>query len=566
LVLEGSVVHVAVQQVTLPKGAKLLSVQYPFRSFYLRSGKDRGYLALPSGEGCLIPSGLVKLSNWDFFQWHDQSHSAKSEYTELSPVMPFYGAQKAGAGYTAILETPNDFAFRYLINSDYQHTFDTRGMQSPYVRIACAWPEWLGEHGTLGYERQMRFEFSADLDYVGMTKAYRKEAIARRDLITLREKSEARPQIAKLAGAPYLSYYTGYPHELQGYPGFDYTYKGLGRVIDDLTGPMGLRHALIPFKGCYSVQPPGCLPFDTAPGPIKDLQAVVAKAKEAGLLFFLYNDISAQLEETDWWKPALMWKTADGKVRRGGRWGRTCSSQYKRLISRDLPQVVKTLGVEGSYIDCINSGRMHECYDPNHPLTRSQEREARQALYEYIHSLGLIFGGEHAGWWNAAAVEFTNGVGPTESYSHELLTKFSVPLYQLVFHDALVPFSHPADNYTANNGTSYEDKVLRDLLRGVPPMFYLNLRDHKKWRKKIIDSCAVTCEPAAAVMYDEMLTHEFVTDDQMVQRSAFASGVEITVNFDEIEREGLSGKGYRVTGLKDGPRRGCLVSSWEREE
>jgi hypothetical protein len=70
-------------------------------------------------------------------------------------------------------------------------------------------------------------------------------------------------------------------------------------------------------------------------------------------------------------------------------------------------------------------------------------------------------------------------------------------------------------------------------------------------------------DPAAAVMYDEMTMHELVTDDQMVQRSAFASGVEISVNFDEIEREGLPGKGFRVVGLKDGPRQGSFASRWE---
>ena len=81
--------------------------------------------------------------------------------------------------------------------------------------------------------------------------------------------------------------------------------------------------------------------------------------------------------------------------------------------------------------------------------------------------------------------------------------------------------------------------------------------------KKIIDSYRVMSDPAAAVMYDEMLTHQWLTDDQMVQRTKFASGVEITVNFDEIPREGLPGKGYRVSGLKDGPRQGGFVSAWE---
>ncbi|NOZ20125.1 MAG: hypothetical protein GXP25_03450 [Planctomycetes bacterium] len=559
--LKGNVLSAAVRDVHLPEGSTLVSVEYPFRCFHLRTGEDRGYLALPNGEGCLVPTGPVKLGTTAFWCWEDMAHSARSHVVEHNPAMPFYGAQKDGAGYTAILETTDDFTFQYLINSDFQQAFDAEGRQSPYDQIACAWPTWLSQKGKLGYERRMRFEFAENLDYVGMAKAYRKEAIARGHLVTLREKAKERPQIDRLAGAPYLAYYAGYPHVPPGYPGFEHTYKQLGDVVDDLAGAMGLKRAFVHFWGAYSVQPPGCLPFDTAPGPVDDLAEVVSQCKKAGFLFTLYNDISAQLEETDLWFPELMWKTANGKVREGRRWSRTCSSQYVDLLARHMPEVVETLGVEAAYVDCINSGRMEECYDPEHPLTRTEDREARTAFYQYVHSLGLIFGGEHAGWWNAAELEYSNGVGAC-SNTNPLLRQFPVPLYHLVFHDALIPFCHAGDDYTVTEGTAFVDKVLRDLLRGIPPMYFLNLWDHAKWRQKILDSYAVMSDPVAAVLYDEMLSHERVTDDQMVQRTRFASGVEITVNFDEIEREGLPGKGYRVTGLDDGPRQGAFVGRW----
>ena len=63
------------------------------------------------------------------------------------------------------------------------------------------------------------------------------------------------------------TYYVGYPHLPPGDPGFHYTYQQLGDVIRDLAGPMGLERAFVHFWGAYSVQPPGCLPFDPAPGP-----------------------------------------------------------------------------------------------------------------------------------------------------------------------------------------------------------------------------------------------------------------------------------------------------------
>jgi hypothetical protein len=550
-----SVLHVAVRAVELPDNARLESIQYPFRTPYLETGKDLGYVAVPSHEGCLIPTGPVKLGTTDFWHWEDVRHSRSSSYREAMSTMPFYGGQKDGLGYTAILETTDDFDFEYLINSNFQHAFDASGKQSPYPYIACAWPVWLAQKGKLGYERRMRFEFATGLDYVGMAKAYRKEALVQRHLVTLREKAKARPQIGRLAGAPYLAYYAGYPHLPPGYPGFEHTYKQLQNVIDDLAGAMGLERAFVHFWGAYTTQPPGCLPFDTAPGPVEDLAEAVRKCKDRGFLFTLYNDISAQLEETDLWMPELMWKTADGRVRQGRRWCRTCSSQYVDLLADHMPEVVAKLGLEAAYVDCINGGFTYECYDPDHPLTRTQDREARTAFYQYLHSLGLIFGGEHIGWWNAAVLEYSNGVG-VAPYTNPLLQKFPVPLYHLVFHDALVPFCSAGDDYTTTKGAPFEDKVLRDLVRGIPPMYFLNLWDHDKWRGKIMDSYAVMSDPAAAVMYDEMLAHEWVTDDQMVQRSTFSSGVEIAVNLDEIDREGMPGKGYRVTGLPKGKHEG----------
>lgn len=558
--LEKNIVKVKVNDVSIPTGTHLVSVEYPFRSFYLRSHDDEGYLGLAEGEGCLIPTfktpACKKIGTTSFWTWHDDSHSVRA-YRATTPLMPFYGAQKNGSGYTAIIETTDDFGFQYLMNYNLQHEFDSKGKQSPYERIVCAWPCWLGQKGRFGYQRQMRFEFSDDLDYIGMAKAYRKEAIAKGDHVSLIEKAKLRPQVDKMAGAPYLAYYAGYPHVSPGY--FDYTYQQLQDVVNDLSGSMGMERAFVHFWGAYTVQPPGSLPFDTQPGSVEKLRAVSEKCIEKGFLFTLYNDISAQLEETDWWKPELMWKTEDNRVRRGMRWGRTCSSQYVDLLAKDMPEIVRTLGQEACYVDIINSGKMFECYDPVHPLTRTEDRKARLKFYQYVHSQGLIFGGEFAGWWNAAELEYTNGVGGRSKLD---LFNFFPVLYQLVFHDALIPFCHAADDYSVNEGTSFEDKILRDLLRGIPPMFFINLWDHNKWRKKILDCYNVMSGTVKEVMYDEMLSHKWITDDQMVQQTVFTSGVKITVNFDEIEREGLPAKGYHVSGSKNGTKSGRFKTSW----
>ncbi len=565
LSLQGSNLHISIDSIQLPANASLVNIEYPLRSFSLLTNIDQGYVAVTTGEGALIPSNSVKLGTCQFWAWEDIQHGPGAMQYDGNPAMPFYGAQRDGKGYVAIVETTDDFAFQYIINNQWINRYDGQGKQSPLPQIACAYPVWLSQKGELGYARTMRFEFAANMNYVEMAKRYRKEAIRKGDFVSLAEKQKARPQVAQLAGAPYIAYYAGYPHREPGYPGYEYSYKQLQQVIQDLANGMSMKRAFVHFWGAYTALPPSCLPFDTAPGPVEDLKQAVDLCKNNNFLFTLYNDISAQLEETERWYPELQWKLPNGQPRSGWRWSRTCSSQYVNLLSKDMPEVVNTLGVNACYVDCINAGRMTECYDSIHPLTRGQDREARSAFYEYVHSLGLIFGGEHTGWWNAAHLEYTNGVGNTAGTPF-LLRAFPVPLAHLVFHDAVVLFCHAGDDYSRANGTAFEDKVLRDLLRGIPPMFFINLRNHENWRQKLLDSYNVMSDPAAAVFHDELIEHEWLTDDQMVQRTAFSSGVEIRTNFDEIAREGLPAKGYAISGMPDGSRSGCYTTKWQFQD
>jgi hypothetical protein len=76
IALDGSRLRIGVRDVQLPENTRLVSVQYPFRSFYLKTGEDDGYLALPTGEGSLIPTGPAKLGTTAFWAWHDQARTS----------------------------------------------------------------------------------------------------------------------------------------------------------------------------------------------------------------------------------------------------------------------------------------------------------------------------------------------------------------------------------------------------------------------------------------------------------------------------------------------------------
>ncbi|CAA9297722.1 MAG: GH129 [uncultured Chloroflexi bacterium] len=555
---------------------RLVQAQYPARFGALETFVDLGALVIPHWEGAIVPTRRVTLPTVELWLFEDTTRTIGALNDIPVPTMPWYGAyldRADHAGFACVVETAADVQFQVAANYTLQHRFDGRGLVSPLPRIAAATPVWLASHGALGYTRRATFRFGPQLDYVGMAKHYREHARRDGTFKSLAEKARERPQLARLAGAPYVALYAGYPHYAPGvHPAFaGYTYKEVEAVVRDLADGLRLPRAFVHLWGGLTQQPPGALPLDTAPGPVSDLKAAVDAAHDAGYLFTLYNDFTALLEESPLWDGRLMYAERDGQRMMGRPWNRVCASHYQDLAQRQIPGIVEALGVQAAYVDCANVF-WRECYATDHPgehpATRTQDMARRLALLRYIQELGLVFGGEHIQWWAVPAVDYCNGVG-TPPAASRMLSRFPTPLWHLVFHDALVGYPHAADDYTRTAGVDFTDKLLRDLLVGVPPMYFLNLHDYPQWRDRIGQADRATGDVLRHVAFDELLDHAVLTEDRQVQRTRFSSGVEVTVNFGLALRDTGSGepipaKGYRVTGMGAQPISGAFQLSVTR--
>ena len=231
-----------------------------------------------------------------------------------------------------------------------------------------------------------------------------------------------------------------------------------------------------------------------------------------------------------------------------------------------MPEIARTLGAQAAYVDCVNVF-WRECYGTDHPgehpTPRAQDLARRLDLVRSIQELGLVFGGEHLQWWAVPAVDYCNGIG-TPPAASRMLSRFPTPLWHLVFHDAVLGYAHAADDYTRTAGADFTDKLLRDLLLGVPPLYFLNLADYPQWRERIALADRATGAALRRVAFDELLDHACLTEDRQVQRTRFSSGVEVTVNFGLTPHAHGSGhpipaKGYAVAGLGPQPERGAFT-------
>jgi hypothetical protein len=82
-----------------------------------------------------------------------------------------------------------------------------------------------------------------------------------------------------------------------------------------------------------------------------------------------------------------------------------------------------------------------------------------------------------------------------------------------------------------------------NILYGTVPLFWVNSPGYHSvfaydWsnpedRARLLESYRNTCKLHEQIGFEEMVNHEFVTDDRAVQRTVFGDGTEVWVNFGE---------------------------------
>jgi hypothetical protein len=108
--------------------------------------------------------------------------------------------------------------------------------------------------------------------------------------------------------------------------------------------------------------------------------------------------------------------------------------------------------------------------------------------------------------------------------------RYRIPLWELVYHDCVVAQWYWGD-YNNKLPALWDRRDLWNTLYGTPPMFMFNRQSWESNRDRFVRSYQTIAPVARATGYSEMLSHEWLTFDHAVQRTRFANGVVVTVNF-----------------------------------
>lgn len=449
------------------------------------------------------------------------------------PMVGMVDTEK-GFGYALIVETPDD------------GVLECKHYRAGEREVAAPQIGWWGQKGRFAYPRRIVYHFVAQGGYVAVAKAYRAYAREKGLLVTLREKAKRNPKLHRLFGAA----------DVWGVWGVDYAqFVREARML-------GVEKLIL---------------HGTAQ------REAMQKAVDAGYLTSEYDnytdilpvDSEQKIDSNHDLLPDSAVLKADGermtawRTMEGLQYMKRCPALWLRAAQKVIPAALKNHPFLARFIDVTTAEGLYECYDPKHPLTRTEKRECGQNLLAYVRSLGLVVGGEHGIWWGVPYQDYIEGMMSSYQFSwpagHLIRPQskeqrftdpwgnqlppwseyekwgighsYRIPLWELVFHDCVVSTWYWGDSsdWLLQAAPEITDrKDLFNILYGTIPLMWLDMQG--AWntdRQRFVRTYRLTSKLHEAVATQEMLSHEFLTPDRAVQRTRFADGTVCVVNFGE---------------------------------
>jgi len=552
LVVEGGRLDVQMSPGEENQRFKIKGLTYP-RPFKLAQRSD-AYIVAPFEQGMLVPG------DWDDDAshggpWQFDDEQRMRTYGELFDIdvswwsshrptyepslvnnmlMPWFGVVDEGAGKTGA---------SFLAVLDEASWPDTHlWLKHPKGGPTTYHLLWLPSWGKLSFSRRMSFHFFDGGDYVSLCKAYREIAEARGKCVTLRDKNEQNPTIGRLVG----SVNTTFGFLSRSYKSFQHKVNMSFEEGANRAEAFSKAYDLRLFVNCRSWQQRGhdhqypdlVPPAPDCGGPV-EFDKMATRIQKLGHVLGLggdnYHDVSMEsplLEE------ATLLRYADGTTNRRNFWasGPTsmlCAGAVMKYIRRnfeigrvDYPPtkgLLETAHMEAYWIG--NYVSTYECYDEDHPMTRTMYWDAQREIFQYINDKGLVLNNEHPKDWAAPYFYMARTRQRRKSvYGYDRsgdLLAVPVPLWGLVFHDCLITGG---------------DNALLQMMNGSPPQ--ISLPDPQE---DLMVQVRTQATLQAAVGYEPMTAHRFLSDDRRVQESEFGNGVSVWVDENE--------KRYRIRGV-----------------
>lgn len=496
------------------EGEMPVAFDYP-QAFATRPGER---LIVPMNEGVSFP-----VTEPDGIPGHLVAYSGHGL------CMGFFGVQDdaTGAGFMGIIETTDDAAVLFRRPAE----------GAPFGAVV----RWEAQKGRFGYPRRLRLVFLEKGGYVAMCKRYRAYAQEKGTLKPFREKAKDRPLVDRLLGAPNIWCWdddkVGMARALKA--------AGIDRFLWSAGGSAEQVAALAQMDGVLVGR------YDVYRDIYRPEQLVKLGMKKG--------------KNTDAWPEGAAWNSADsndwrkawGVQAKDGTWtycACMCDAVSAAFCRRNVSRELQTHPYNTRFVDVTTAASWDVCYNPAHPMTRGESRAFRMDLLRLLgDDFGLVVGSETGHDAAVPYCDYFEGMLSLASYRvpdsgrriQEVWTnvpprvaKFQVgaayrlPLWELVYHDCLCAHWYWGD-YNNKLPALWDRRDLFNVLYGTMGMYLFNRRQWAEDKARFVRSYRVTSPVARKTGYSEMLDHRILSADRLVQRTTFADGTVVTVNFGE---------------------------------
>ncbi|MBX7255780.1 MAG: hypothetical protein K1Y02_05425 [Candidatus Hydrogenedentes bacterium] len=476
------------------------------------------FAVIPHMQGMLLPG-----------DWKQDIHQGDL-VNSRSLYMPWWGQIRDGHGVQTILETSDDAGAFYNHPSGGPTTVE---------------PQWYASLGKVAYLRTIRYVFDDAATYVTMAKRYRRYAIETGNFVSLNEKRTRTPNVNEVIGRPVIhigSLYHFVPQaslfnkgkyeQNHQYQSFDALAKGLKELHD-----RGVTDAYVHLDGwgCYGYDSghPDTTPVGALQGGPEGLKRFANTCDTIGYLFAVHDQYRDFYFNAASFDDRLAAYRVDGSREEGSTWP---GGPQTILSARFAPEYVRHnhdyfvdhgIKVKGAYLDVFSVVPLEESSEKAHPMTRSECARYRRMCFDLLRARGYVVSSEEPTDYLAKSLDLVHH-GPYATFpgiGGGGPSGIPIPLWNLVYHDSvLLPWDMGEDGgWGIPKGDAGR---LHCLLNTGLPYLGLGATDEEIARMK--EACELNTKCATL----EMTNHEFLDASYRKQRTTFADGTSVTVDFD----------------------------------
>lgn len=240
-------------------------------------------------------------------------------------------------------------------------------------------------------------------------------------------------------------------------------------------------------------------------------------------------------------------------------------TRMEGILSNDLP-------FNSWFIDCDATGEIYDDYTPEHLTTQQQDLAARLERMAYIRDqYGMVIGSEGGNDFAASVIAFAHGIelksfswmdedmkanreseyfigkyynpngGVAEHFAKRIPVKeeyyavfaapeYDIPLFKLVYNDSVITAAH-WDWSTFKIKGATQDRMIREVLYNVPPLYHLDGEQWEEYKKDIAAHHSVWSEFSAKAIRHEMTDFACLKEDGTVQKTVYGNELAAVANF-----------------------------------